>query len=224
MRTGAHITCLVNSRTGRETELPEVSPISGERILVLGAGPAGLTFADMTASRNQVIVRDVSPSAGGSFRYTGLAPAFEAVDAVQDTFAEYIEGMKAACASHGAVLELGAAETTGQQAEGFDRIVIATGARYPLGLTKTINYLLGCGIGHMRLVKKIWARPWVKELFFYRIRHSNLPDISRITRAGRPRVVVIGDAQRPGRANQAIQSAYLAALIPTLNDSRKKIS
>jgi hypothetical protein len=50
MRGGALIHCLVNPWAGRETELPVCSPLVGERIAVISAGPAGLSYAPVTPS------------------------------------------------------------------------------------------------------------------------------------------------------------------------------
>ena len=43
-------------------------------ICIVGAGPAGLSFASLVADRNRVTVLERAPVSGGAFRYTGKAP------------------------------------------------------------------------------------------------------------------------------------------------------
>jgi 2,4-dienoyl-CoA reductase-like NADH-dependent reductase (Old Yellow Enzyme family) len=45
MRHGAQIACVVNGAAGRELKFREARYARGERIAVIGAGPAGLTYA-----------------------------------------------------------------------------------------------------------------------------------------------------------------------------------
>ena len=53
----------------------------GQRIAVIGAGPAGLTYASLVADGNNVTVFEKEPRAGGAFRYAGKAPLFQEVAA-----------------------------------------------------------------------------------------------------------------------------------------------
>ncbi|MDD3268181.1 MAG: FAD-dependent oxidoreductase [Syntrophomonadaceae bacterium] len=53
-----------------ETYMPEVKPASGQKVAVVGAGPAGLTVAYFLAREgHQVRVFDAMPQAGGMLRY-----------------------------------------------------------------------------------------------------------------------------------------------------------
>ncbi len=52
MRGGARIGCVVNGAAGRETMFAAAQPPRGERIAVIGAGPAGLTYASLVADGN----------------------------------------------------------------------------------------------------------------------------------------------------------------------------
>ena len=56
MRGGARIGCVVNGAAGRETVFAQPKPPHGERIAVIGAGPAGLTYASLVAEGNTVTV------------------------------------------------------------------------------------------------------------------------------------------------------------------------
>ena len=54
MRGGAQLRCVVNGAAGQETRFAAAAPPQGERIAVIGAGPAGLTYASLVADDNQV--------------------------------------------------------------------------------------------------------------------------------------------------------------------------
>ncbi len=56
MRGGARIGCVVNGAAGRESVFSTPGPPRGERIAVIGAGPAGLTYASLVADHNTVTV------------------------------------------------------------------------------------------------------------------------------------------------------------------------
>src|SRR5205807_4163088 len=45
MRGGTQLRCVVNAAAGDETRFAAAEPPQGERIAVIGAGPAGLTYA-----------------------------------------------------------------------------------------------------------------------------------------------------------------------------------
>ena len=106
MRSGAGISCVVNSVAGRETMFADPSPPNGERIAVIGAGPAGLTYASLVAEGNSVTVFEKDERAGGAFRYAGLAPMFQEVGANPASFERYIRDMVAACRSKGVIFQL----------------------------------------------------------------------------------------------------------------------
>ena len=76
-------------------------PPRGERIAVIGAGPAGLTYASLVADGNTVTVFEKTTRAGGTFRYAGKAPLFQEVEANDASFERYIDDMAAACTMKG---------------------------------------------------------------------------------------------------------------------------
>src|SRR5499427_10527944 len=56
MRGGSQLRCLVNGAAGQETRFLAAAPPRGERIAVVGAGPAGMTYASLVAPGNNVTV------------------------------------------------------------------------------------------------------------------------------------------------------------------------
>ena len=74
---------------------------------MIGAGPAGLTYASLVAERNAVTIFERDERAGGAFRYAGKAPLFQEVVANQDSFDRYVQQLVAACAAKGVVFRYG---------------------------------------------------------------------------------------------------------------------
>jgi NADPH-dependent 2,4-dienoyl-CoA reductase/sulfur reductase-like enzyme len=64
--------CIHNPATGREAEIPHLVPRStepGKRVVVVGAGPAGLEAARVSAERgHHVVLFEAAPRAGGQVR------------------------------------------------------------------------------------------------------------------------------------------------------------
>ena len=69
------LVCTVNPYIGKgETSSPKRSP-KPKKILVVGSGPAGLSAAQLLASRgHNVTVWEKEAQPGGSFRYAAMAP------------------------------------------------------------------------------------------------------------------------------------------------------
>ncbi len=146
MRGGARIGCVVNGAAGRERAFAKPKPPHGERIAVIGAGPAGLTYASLVADGNEVTVFEKEAVAGGAFRYAGKAPLFQEVEANEKSFARYVADLAAACERHGVALCFDIDVTVQPELLApFDRIVVATGADYRFGLGPLAKTHAGVG-------------------------------------------------------------------------------
>jgi len=212
MRGGTQLRCVVNGAAGRETQFRDARPPQRERIAVIGAGPAGLTFASLVAEQNSVTIFERQERAGGAFRYAGKAPLFQEVRANPASFARYIDDMVAACARKGVTFRFGAdvRQTPGLLAP-FDRIVIASGARYRYGLGPLARTLLDCGAAHWPGLRNIFSSTAFRDWFYHRARQGTGEQLRRLARPGQ-KVVVIGDAAQAGKSRPAIASAFEAAL------------
>jgi 2,4-dienoyl-CoA reductase-like NADH-dependent reductase (Old Yellow Enzyme family) len=213
MRGGARIGCVVNGATGREILFAAPQGPRGERIAVIGAGPAGLTYASLVADANAVTVFEKSPRAGGAFRYAGKAPLFQEVAANEQSFARYVADLVAACQAKGVVFSL--ATDVAKRPEllaPFDRVVIASGAAYRFGLGVVANRMLDLGIARAPGFARLFSIPALRDWFYYRARRGTAGEIRPLTRPGQI-VTVIGDAAKAGKSKAAIASAFEAALL-----------
>lgn len=94
---------------------------------MIGAGPAGLSYASIMGDNSEVTVFEKSSVAGGALRYAGKAPRFQEVDAVESTIMAFIIDMQKSCREKGVDFKFGTDVTRHPGLlEGFDRIVVAT--------------------------------------------------------------------------------------------------
>ncbi|MGE3150422.1 MAG: NAD(P)-binding protein [Pseudorhodoplanes sp.] len=213
MRGGAGIGCVVNGATGREFMFAQASPPAGERIAIIGAGPAGLTYASLVAANNQVTVFERDRVPGGSFRYAGKAPLFQDMKANPQSFETYIDSLVALCRAKGADLRFGVdVRALPDLLAPFDRIVIATGAAYRFGAGPLFKTLLDRGAGRWRLFGRLFESPRLRDWFYYKARMPTGETLRGLARNSQ-KVVVIGDAVKAGKSKQAITSAFEAALL-----------
>jgi len=120
--SGRITSCLVNPRACHETELTIEPAARPKRIAVVGAGPAGLSFAVTAAERGyKVTLYEADAEIGGQFNMAKRVPGKEEFHETLRYFRRQIE-------IHGVELVLnkrvGAQELV---AGGFDEIVLATG-------------------------------------------------------------------------------------------------
>jgi 2,4-dienoyl-CoA reductase-like NADH-dependent reductase (Old Yellow Enzyme family) len=212
MRGGARIGCVVNGAAGRETMFADPRPPGGERIAVIGAGPAGLTYASLVAKGNEVTVFEKDTRAGGAFRQAGKTALFQEVEASEASFQRYIDDLVALCIGHGVTFRFATAVTSSEQLSTFERIVIASGARYRFGLGPIATRVMDLGAGRWPGISRVFSMPTVRDWFYYRARRGTSDRLRRLANE-KQAVVVIGDAVRAGKSKPAIASAFEAALL-----------
>ena len=213
MRGGAPLRCVVNGAAGRERQFADARGPTGERIAVVGAGPAGLTYASLVADRNAVTVFERAAVAGGAFLSAGKAPRFQEVRANPAAFARYIDGMVALCTQKGVTFRFGLDVARAPEALApFDRIVIASGARYRLGLGRIATALLDAGAAHWPVLRDVFSNSAFRDWFYYDARAATGAALRGLARPDQ-KVIVIGDAAKAGKSRDAIAGAFEAALL-----------
>ncbi len=120
--TGQHVSCLVNPRACNETILNYLPVDRAKNIAVVGAGPAGLSFATIAAERgHQVTLFDAADEIGGQFNLAKQIPG-------KEEFYETLRYYGRMLELHGVDLRLNTMVTTDMlMGGGFDEIIIATG-------------------------------------------------------------------------------------------------
>jgi 2,4-dienoyl-CoA reductase (NADPH2) len=117
-----HATCLVNPRACHETQMVYLPTQAPKQIAVVGAGPAGLSFATLAAQRgHSVTLFDASTEIGGQFNLAKKIPGKEEFHETLRYYQKQIE-------LSGVQLKLNtrvSTETLSQQR--YDCIVLATG-------------------------------------------------------------------------------------------------
>jgi len=122
---GGKITsCLVNPRACHETELVIAPAPATKRIAVVGAGPAGLSFAVTAAQRGHAVTLfDAASEIGGQFNIAKKVPG-------KEEFHETLRYFRRQLELGGVALRLGHRVEAAQLIEGgYDEIVLATGIR-----------------------------------------------------------------------------------------------
>ena len=121
------ITCIGNPEAGRELlrgwQTPTVAD-SARKVLVVGAGPAGLEAARVAALRGHTVTLwEAQAELGGQMRLAGLPPKCGEWQRLVDWLVGQVE-------SHGVKVETGKDATAAEiEAFGADAVILATGAR-----------------------------------------------------------------------------------------------
>ena len=119
---GKITTCLVNPRACHETEMVMKPAERRKSIAVVGAGPAGLSFAITAAQRgHQVVLYDAGSEVGGQFNLAKKVPG-------KEEFHETLRYFRKQIDLQGVELKLNTRATEEQLLKGgYDEIVLATG-------------------------------------------------------------------------------------------------
>ncbi|MFZ6766789.1 FAD-dependent oxidoreductase [Undibacterium sp. Di26W] len=118
---GGKITsCLVNPRACHETELVDAPLVKAKRIAVVGAGPAGLSFATTAAHRGHTVTLfDAASEIGGQFNIAKQVPG-------KEEFYETLRYFGKQISLTGVTLKLNT-NVTATDLQDFDEVVLATG-------------------------------------------------------------------------------------------------
>jgi len=132
---GKRVSCLVNPRACYETELNYLPTKKPKNIAVVGAGPAGLSFAITAAERgHHVTLFEASKEIGGHFNMAKRIPG-------KEEFHETIRYYKVMLKKYGVQVHLNHRITAEQLVAGnWDEVIMATGI---VGRTPSID-----GIDH----------------------------------------------------------------------------
>src|SRR5262249_25157864 len=159
-----------------------------------------------------VIEMDGGP--GGALRNAGKAPLFQEGVTSEASFERYIGGLVAACTRGGVKFRFACdvAEQPNVLAP-FDRLVIATGARYRFGLGTIATNMLDWGAARSPPFAQLFSAPMFRDWFYYKGRCATADHFRQFAKPGQM-VIAIGDAVRAGKSKEAIASAFEAALLP----------
>jgi N-methyl-L-proline demethylase len=136
---GGHAYCIHNPSTGRELEQPhEIAPADfARKVLIIGAGPAGLEAARVAALRgHRVVVHEAAPQAGGQIRLTAQTPRRREMIGI-------IEWRLAQCEKLGVVIKYNSlADEAEVLDEAPDVVIIATGGLPETAILESGNDLV----------------------------------------------------------------------------------
>lgn len=125
--------CLVNPRACHETELVYEAAVKPKLLAVVGAGPAGLAFAEIAASRgHRVVLFEKNQHIGGQFNLAKTIPGKEEFQSTLNYYQYQLEKYNVEiCLNHEATLET---------LTDFDEIVVATGVEPRIPQIPGINH------------------------------------------------------------------------------------
>ncbi|UOT02152.1 NADPH-dependent 2,4-dienoyl-CoA reductase [Rhodococcus opacus] len=116
-----HVSCLLNPRAGRETELTLSPTRAAKRVAVVGAGPAGLSAALGLAQRgHSVTLFEADSEIGGQFGIARKIPG-------KEEFAETIRYYNRQLPLAGVDVRLDSRVTATELIGEYDEVIVATG-------------------------------------------------------------------------------------------------
>ncbi len=157
MRGGSQLHCVVNGAAGQERSFEIASMPKGERIAVIGAGPAGLTYASLVARRTRSPCSSgrlvpAAHSATPARRRCSRRSSPTRIRSTAPLRSSSLRARKGVTFCYG----IDVARTPELLAP-FDRIVIATGAQYRFGLGRLPTTLLDWGAGRWPVLAPVFA-------------------------------------------------------------------
>lgn len=119
---GGHIRCLVNPLTGMDLKVDFTPASEPKKVLVAGAGPAGLVAAWLAARKgHQVILAEKSAEIGGQFRLAAVPPCKQDIATALKSYYNH-------CKKHGVDIRLNTEVTEDFLKEiDPDTVILATG-------------------------------------------------------------------------------------------------
>jgi 2,4-dienoyl-CoA reductase (NADPH2) len=132
---GKITSCLVNPRACHETELVSLPTTQPKRLAVVGAGPAGMSFAVTAAERgHEVTLFDADAEIGGQFNVAKKVPG-------KEEFFETLRYFRKQIDLRGVKLRLNTRVGAQELVQGgFDAIVLATGVKPRVPDIEGINH------------------------------------------------------------------------------------
>ena len=218
MRGGAQLRCVVNGAAGRETRFADAQAAAGrahrgDRRRARPGSP--MRRWSPTATRSRCSSATARP--GGAFRYAGKAPLFQEV-ARQPALVRPLHRAtwSRPARTRASTFRYGTdvAQRAGLLAP-FDRIVIATGARYRFGLGPLATALLDRGAGHWPGLRALFSMPAFRDWFYYRARRATGEALRARSRGPARRSSSSATPSKPARAGrdrQRIRGGAAASL------------
>ncbi len=122
--SGKGIRCAINPVTGQELDYPERAAGKLRKVLVVGAGPAGLTAAFQAARLgHEVVLVENSANTGGQVTLAARVP-------FKDVYGQWIKKLTESVVRAGVDIKLGqTADINFIKQQAVDVVIIATGAR-----------------------------------------------------------------------------------------------